>query len=146
MQTHATRRPARAATPARWQAALERAIAGGVQVRQLNTSGAWIATSSSDGASAYEIGVVGGVARSCTCAAGEYGDPVCCHRAAYYRHVGLLDLIEGPCEACGGTGYVRKTSALFGTSYRVDCRSCGGRGNRPPTIIAPTPTPVPAAA
>ncbi len=36
MQTHATRRPARAATPARWQAALERAIAGGVQVRQLN--------------------------------------------------------------------------------------------------------------
>ena len=137
MATTTPRRDYRRATPERWQAALKRSVAGNVQVRQLNTSGAWIATSSSDGASAYEIDVVGGVARSCTCAAGEYGDPVCCHRAAFYRHVGLLDLEEGPCSACNGTGYVRKTSELFGTTYRVDCRKCGGRGNCPPAVAVP---------
>jgi hypothetical protein len=80
----------RAATPARWQAALTRAMEAGVQVRQL-TSGAWIATSATDPTAAYELGVTGDVAHDCTCKAGAFGDPVCCHRAAYYHLVGLLD-------------------------------------------------------
>jgi hypothetical protein len=38
--------PMRANTPARWQAALRRALDEGVQVRQLAGCGMWIATSS----------------------------------------------------------------------------------------------------
>lgn len=127
----------RAATPERWQKALERAIANRVRVAQLGTTGQWIATSGSDALGAYELDVAGGVARGCTCAAGEHGDPVCLHRAAYYRAVGLLHLADAPCAACDGAGCVTKTSATFGTTYRVDCRSCGGRGTRPPVVPVP---------
>jgi hypothetical protein len=41
-------RKVRQATPERWQKAAERAIAEGVQVRQINTSGMWVATSGTD--------------------------------------------------------------------------------------------------
>ena len=85
----------RQATPARWQAALQRAMSAGVQVRQL-TSGGWIATSATDPTAAYELGVTGDVAHDCSCKAGAFGDPVCCHRAAFYRLVGLLDLDPEP--------------------------------------------------
>ena len=127
MEATTTRRP-RPATPDRWQSALKRALLAGVQVRQLAGSGQWIATSASDSRAAYELDVAGGFVRACTCAAGEHGDAVCLHRAAFYHAAGMLDLDEGPCAACGGAGWVRKASALFGSTYRVDCRACGGRG------------------
>ena len=124
-----TTRPQRVATPQRWQAALKRALGGNVQVRQLNTSGAWVATSSTDPALAYTLEVVAGVARSCTCEAGQHGDPICCHRAMYYHRAGMLDVEEGPCPACAGEGAGAKESKLFpGTRYRVTCAACGGRG------------------
>ncbi len=44
-------------SPARWQKAAERAIAEGVQVRQLAGSGAWIASSGRDATVAYEVEV-----------------------------------------------------------------------------------------
>ncbi len=88
--TMQTRKPM-AATPARWQAALRRAFEEGVQVRQLADSGAWIATSGTDAAIAYEVEVVAGLAHRCACPAGASGDPVCKHRAlVHFRH-GLLD-------------------------------------------------------
>ena len=86
-----TIRALREASPARWQAALRRAIAEGVQVRQLAGCGAWIATSGTDLATAYEVGAGG-----CECHAGQFGDPIFKHRAAYLHARGLLDLDPEP--------------------------------------------------
>ena len=81
----------RQATPERWRAALARALAEGVQVRQLAGSGQWVATSGSDPRTAYEVSVSLGVAHACSCPAGEFSDPVCKHKAMYYHAAGLLD-------------------------------------------------------
>jgi len=75
----------RANTPGRWQAALRRALVEGVQVRQLAGSGAWVATSSSDPATAYEV-----TPWTCECQAGQHEDPVCKHRAALHLRLGRL--------------------------------------------------------
>ena len=87
MQTRRNRQ----ATPERWRRAAQRAVAEGVQVRQINTSGMWVATSGTDATVAYILEVAGGVVRSCSCPAGEFGDPVCKHRARWYVDAGLLD-------------------------------------------------------
>jgi len=130
----------RAATPGRWRAAIERAITEGIEVRQLAGSGAWVATSGSDPLSAYEVAVSGGVAHGCTCPAGEYGDPVCKHRGAYYLCLALIDPAPEPpapavivrrraCPECAGDGWRRKASAIFaGVTFRVTCRACRGSG------------------
>src|SRR5579884_407158 len=89
-QAAMTRRQ-RTANPARWQAALKRALAEGVQVRQLAGSGMWIATSGTDATTAYEVSQFG-----CSCPAGEFGDPVCKHRAAYWHALGILELDDEP--------------------------------------------------
>ncbi len=79
------RRISRPDTPTRWSAALDRAEREGVSVRQLTASGAWIATSTSDPHSAYEVSVY-----RCTCKAAEFGDdPVCKHRAMLRYHLRL---------------------------------------------------------
>ncbi len=88
MQT--TRRPNRTDSAARWQSAAQRAIAGGVQVRQLAGSGQWIATSGADSSTAYTLEVTGAVAHGCDCLASLNGDPVCRHRAAWYVLIGAL--------------------------------------------------------
>ncbi len=93
MTTTMARRPA---TPARWQAALQRALAEGVQVRQVVGCGLWVATSGSDPSKAYAVQVRDGLAYGCECPAAEYGDQVCKHRAAYYHAAGLLDLDPEP--------------------------------------------------
>ncbi len=87
--TPITRRPA---TPARWQAALARALAEGVQVRQLAGSGAWLATSGTNDGTAYGLAVTNGIAHGCDCLAGANGDPVCKQRALWWHLAGLLDL------------------------------------------------------
>ena len=89
-------RRARPATPARWQVALARALAEGVQVRQLAGSGAWLATSGTDAGTAYGLAVTNGVAHGCDCPAGANGDPVCKHRALWWHLAGLLDLDPQP--------------------------------------------------
>lgn len=81
----------RTASPERWQKALARGLAEGVQVRQLNDSGAWVATSGTDANVAYLLPVTGDVAHGCTCPAGQHDDPVCKHRAIFYHLIGLLD-------------------------------------------------------
>ncbi|MDP9365379.1 MAG: hypothetical protein M3Q10_14340, partial [Chloroflexota bacterium] len=80
----------RRATPQRWKAALGRALAEGVEVWRLAGSGAWVATSGTDAAKAYELAVVGGAVRGCSCPAGDFGAP-CCELAVYYHAAGLLD-------------------------------------------------------
>jgi len=79
------RRISRPDTPNRWSAALDRARHEGVSVRQLTASGAWIATSTTDPHSAYEVSVY-----RCTCKAAEFGDdPVCKHRVMLRYHLRL---------------------------------------------------------
>ena len=129
------RRINRTASPARWQAALTRAIAEGVQVRQLAGSGAWIATSGQDAAIAYQVAVSGGVAHGCDCPAGEHGDPVCKHRALWYHVAGLLDPEPDPVSG-GRQRRPRAREAVLkirimvapATAAMVPCRDCGGDG------------------
>ncbi len=85
-----TRRP-NADTPARWQTALSRAIAGGVAVYQEDSTGMLVVTSATKPGVVY---VTDG--RTCTCPAGVAGDPVCVHRAAYLHRVGVLALDPAP--------------------------------------------------
>jgi hypothetical protein len=135
----------RTGSPARWQAALDRALASGVQVRQFAGSGAWIATSASDPTVAYELAIIDGVAHGCNCKAAEFGDPVCCHRAAYYHAAGLLDPEPEPvppapvlrtaspiCTECDRQGFFRRDSATFaGVVCRVTCQTCCDSGAPP---------------
>src|SRR5829696_2926102 len=81
----------RTSSPARWMKAAERAVAEGVQIRQLQGSGQWIASSGSDSTVAYEVAVTGNVAHGCGCLAGLNDDPICKHRAAFYLLIGALD-------------------------------------------------------
>jgi len=71
-------------TPERWQAALRRASAQGVQIRQIQC-GAWVATSGTDTEAAYLV-----TSHGCECAAGVALDPVCKHRAALREMLGTL--------------------------------------------------------
>ncbi len=133
----ATRRSVRRATPERWQAALRRALAEGIQVRQLAGSGAWIATSGSDAAAAYLVSGNG-----CECQAGEYGDPACKHRAAYWHAQGALDLEPElapavvpatmvTCPTCGGNGFdpaCQGHPISSGYVVHCPCPTCDGVG------------------
>ena len=103
----------RTSSLARWQKAAARAVAEGIQIRQLAGSGAWVATSGSDTATAYEVEVTGNVAHGCGCLAGLNDDPVCKHRAALFLLIGALNLTPEPdppapaapvvCFRCWGT-------------------------------------------
>jgi hypothetical protein len=85
----------RQASPERWQKAAERAIVEGIQVRQVNASGMWVANSGTHANVAYVLEITGSLVQSCSCPAGSFGDPCCKHAARYYLDVGLLDL-DGP--------------------------------------------------
>lgn len=120
----------RANTPRRWQAALRRAHAEGIEVRQLAGCGMWIGTSASDTTVAYEV-----TPWSCECHAGQFGDPVCKHRAAMLETLGRLSLDLGPgapakCNACNGTGAHPDSNSKGGgwRSESVACRVCHGTG------------------
>ena len=90
MQTRRTRQ----ASPERWQRAAQRAIAEHIEVRQINANGMWTASSGSDPKLAYVLEVVAGVVRSCSCPAGEFGDPCCKHAARYDLDAGVLTIEE----------------------------------------------------
>ncbi|MDP9359250.1 MAG: hypothetical protein M3R02_28990 [Chloroflexota bacterium] len=140
----AIRRPVRRATPERWQGALRRALAEGVQVRQLAGSGAWIATSGTDAASAYLV-----TGDSCECQAAEHGDPICKHRASFWHAQGALHLDPEPdaapvvavvvvepapaatCPTCGGNGIdpdCRGHRVAPGYFVHCPCFACDGSG------------------
>lgn len=139
-----TARSPRAATPERWQAALQRAIDNDVQVRQLAGSGQWIATSARRANLAY---LTDGI--DCECEAAMLGsDPVCQHRAAYWYAVGALDRDPEPepvvssapvaflhwpeCPDCLGDGYQRMyTGDRLSDWIPVTCYRCAGSGHAP---------------
>lgn len=127
-------------TPVRWQAAIKRADAEGVTVRQLQC-GVWVATSGTDANGAYIVTPTG-----CECRAAAEGDPICKHRAALRLRLGLLAVEVEPapivrevivltapddCQPCEGRGYFRKESRIFtGTTFRANCIACKGTGKR----------------
>jgi len=78
-------------TPARWQTALARAVAGGVAVYQEDSTGMLLVTSATKSGVVYATD-----GRTCTCPAGVAGDPVCLHRAAYLHRAGVLALNPAP--------------------------------------------------
>jgi len=128
--TTMTRQGMRAPSPARWQGALRRALAAGVQVRQIGSTGQWIATSATDPTAAYELAIVNGVAHGCTCQAGQHGDPVCCHRARWWFAAGLLSLEADPaaplpaptCAGCGRRGTALQDKPLPAVIHCPACR------------------------
>jgi hypothetical protein len=76
----------RAASPARWQSALGRALDNGVRVYQVAGTGQWIATSASKPGVCFAV-----TTEACECEAAQLGnDPVCQHRAALRCELGLL--------------------------------------------------------
>src|SRR5215210_4046568 len=103
----------RAASPERWQRAAKRSLAEGIQVRQVNASGMWVANSGSDPKIAYLLEITGSFVQSCSCPAGSFSDPRCKHAARFYLDVGLLELYDPEPDppALGGA---------------VDCPACHG--------------------
>src|SRR5215218_6437553 len=106
------RRSARTApSPERWQHAAERAITEGIEVRQVNASGMWVATSGTVAGVAYLLEIAGSIVHGCSCPAGSFGDPCCKHAARFYLDAGVLDVVEletpAPgltCFRCNGVG------------------------------------------
>jgi hypothetical protein len=88
-------RESKKSTPKRWQEALERAHKDVIRVRQINSTGQWVAMSADANSEAYDIDVIGAYAYGCSCPASVHGDQVCKHRAAFYEYIGLLELVEG---------------------------------------------------
>lgn len=128
MATQMIRRP-RQASPERWRKAAERAISEGIEVRQVNSTGMWVANSGSAANVAYVLEIVGGLVRSCSCPAGEFGDACCKHAARYYLDTGVLD----PAPVC-----IRCQGHPWRTLRVSQCPAChsAGRGEGAPAIAA----------
>lgn len=62
--------------------ARQRAIDEGIEVRQVEGSSLWIASSGSDPHKAYVLNIVDGQAVTCSCPAGAWGG-WCKHRSAF---------------------------------------------------------------
>ena len=116
-------RRTRQAAPERWEKAAQRAIAEHIDVRQVNANGMWTATSGSDPKVAYVLEIVAGVVRSCSCPAGEFGDPCCKHAARYSLDAGLL----GPGAGAPGSGRPGRCFRCRGTE--AGCPVCAGAGS-----------------
>jgi hypothetical protein len=138
MTMQAQMRQSRQATPARWQKAARRAVDEGIEVRQVNENGMWVANSGTQANVAYLLEIGQGVVRSCSCPAGQFGDPCCKHAARYYLDAGVLELdSDGPedtppapaaveCRACNGCG-----QCWYRSGYALPCAVCKGTGYAP---------------
>lgn len=58
---------------------------------------------------------------------GRYWPVGRCERCGGEGVITLPAAMAPGCGQCDGRGYHRKTSAIFGTTYRVNCRACRGR-------------------
>ena len=130
----------RQASPERWQRAAERALAEGIEVRQVNASGMWVATSGTHANVAYVLEITGTLVQSCSCPAGTFGDPCCKHAARRYLDAGSLTLAvptaPADCPDCHGCGVIYdKGLERAGLLYPA-CRSCGGTGVAPSPALA----------
>src|SRR5829696_1802203 len=92
VQAQVPSRSTRQASPQRWQHAADRALSEGIEVRQVNASGMWVANSGSQANVAYLLEITGSLVQSCSCPAGTFGDPCRKHAARYYLDAGLLEV------------------------------------------------------
>src|SRR4051794_27085588 len=83
---------------ARWQQALDRALAECLGVVIEPISGEAFVESATHPGALYAVS-----ATSCSCKAGQAGQP-CKHRACYLAQIGELPLPPAPCRVCGGRG------------------------------------------
>ena len=124
-------------TPERWERALQRALANGLEVFVAADTGERMVTSASQLDTLHRTD-----GTECTCKAGLSGDPVCCHRAVVRFVSGWLG--DGPetpapalapvaCLRCNGCGRVPN-------DYRErydPCPVCGGTGGVPAPVTRP---------
>ncbi len=88
---------------ARWQAALQRAFAVGLEVYRLADTRELVVSSSSQFDLLHRTD-----GERCTCEAARHGDPICSHRAVARFVRGLLDApASTSCAWCAGAGWVR---------------------------------------
>ena len=130
-----TQQRTRTETAERWERALARALANGLEVFQVADTGERMVSSSSQLDTLHRTD-----GYACTCAAGVAGDPVCQHRAVVRFVMGwrpepspaapaLLPAATParPCFWCNGCGRIPNDS-----EERYDaCGACGGTGTRP---------------
>jgi hypothetical protein len=137
LQSQESARPPRASTPERWQHAADRAFTEGIEVRHVADSGAWVATSGRDSATAYTVDVTGAIAHGCGCLAGLNDDPVCKHRAAFYLLIGALAPTPATrqCPECCGGGVVYIPDCERAGWPHPACPACQGSGELPASII-----------
>ena len=89
----------RAATPADWAKALDRAkTAGVIAYTVAGEPRRWFATSGSTPGAGYLVTVEPGQAPQCQCRAAEHDLPYCLHRAAVLDRLGLLPRAEEPAD------------------------------------------------
>lgn len=75
----------------RWAKAAVRAIAEGIQGRQIASTGQWVATNGTQSNVCSLLEVTDGAVTRRVCPTGEYGDPCRDHVARFYLDAGMLD-------------------------------------------------------
>jgi hypothetical protein len=110
----------------RWQAALDRAIANGLEVFTVADTGERMVTSASKLDTVHRTD-----GRHCACEAALAGDPVCQHRAVVRYVMGWLPARETVpavnCPACAGVGRVEEWG-VSGPIGAKPCDACQGTG------------------
>ena len=119
-------------TPERWQRALDRAVAAGLEVFTVADTGERMVTSASKLDTLHRSDGL-----TCTCEAALAGDPVCCHRAVVRRVLGWFGRTPPlvACFGCRGEGWVYVEAGGDAWPYKIGCAPCRGTGR----VLAPTP-------
>ena len=117
-------------TPERWERALARALAAGIDALEVGGSDSWAVESGSVAGLVYLVDAAG---RTCGCPAQMVGDPICKHRALVRFLSGDLALPTVACPGCFGEGWQAPGwGGWDGTPTR--CDDCGGAGRVEATL------------
>jgi len=120
----------------RWNRALDRAHAAGITAIPV-AGKSWFAVSSTDHTVVYMTD-----RDRCTCAAGQHGDPVCCHRALVREITTpqpeppaqvVATVEQQPCTHCAASGWQSSRLSNW-DAYR--CENCDGTGYVPVPAVA----------
>ncbi len=122
-QVRSQARPARrtvAATPDRWEKALARAVAAGLEVFRVADTGEVMVSSASKLDTLHRTD-----GQRCSCEAALAGDPVCQHRAVARFVLGWLAPAAAVCGTCLGAGHYpeERDEAGMLVAWEVPC-SC----------------------
>jgi hypothetical protein len=125
-------RTVRPETRERWERALARALAAGIDILEVGgAAGAWAVESQSRPGVVFLVDAAGA---TCTCEAAAGGDGVCAHRALARFVAGTLALPTETCPACRGEGVEGVGWTL--APDLVTCSGCNGAGQIEQTVAA----------